>query len=110
MEKVSLEQVLGYNPEVIVASDPAFAESVRNDERWKGVRAVADGKIFIVPRSPFNWIDRPPSVMRLMGVQWLAPRFYPERYPVDLRVATREFQRLFFGVLSSDADLDTLLR
>ena len=110
MEKVSLEQVLGYNPEVIVASDPAFAESVRNDERWKGVRAVADGKIFIVPRSPFNWIDRPPSVMRLMGVQWLAHRFYPERYPVDLRVATREFQRLFFGVLSSDADLDTLLR
>ena len=110
MEKVSLEQVLDYNPEVIVATDRVFAELVRNDARWKRVRAIAEGKIFIIPRSPFNWIDRPPSVMRLMGVQWLAHRFYPERYPIDLRAATREFQQLFFGVVPSDADLDTLLR
>ena len=109
MEKVSLEQVLNYNPDIIVATDPAFAEMVRNDNRWRAVRAVADGKVFIVPRSPFNWIDRPPSVMRLMGVQWLAHRFYPQRYPIDMRAATLEFQRLFFGVTPTNDDLDSLL-
>ncbi|MBU4261662.1 MAG: ABC transporter substrate-binding protein [Proteobacteria bacterium] len=98
MEPVSLAQVLEYNPQFIVAADPAFAASVRTDERWQGVRAVAEKKVLSIPRSPFNWIDRPPSVMRLMGVQWLAHCFYPERYPLDLREATREFQQLFFGV------------
>ncbi len=109
MEQVSLEQVLSYNPDIIVASDPAFAASVRHDARWKGVRAVAEGKIWVIPHSPFNWIDRPPSVMRLMGLQWLAHRFYPERYPIDLRKTTREFQGLFFGVTPDDADLNQLL-
>ena len=110
MEKVSFGQVQNYNPDIIIASDLAFTESVRNDERWKSIRAVAQGKIWVIPRTPFNWIDRPPSVMRLMGVQWLAHCFYPQRYPIDLRTRTREFQKVFFGVTLTDADLDLIVR
>ncbi len=109
MEKVSLEQVIAYNPDVVVASDVAFAKAVRGDARWQGIRAVAQGRVYTVPRSPFNWIDRPPSIMRLMGVPWLAHRFYPDRYAVDIRTVTRDFQRRFFGVIPSETDLDALL-
>jgi len=109
MEKVSLEQILAYNPDVIVASDRNFADNVKNDPRWRHVRAVANRRIYTVPRTPFNWIDRPPSVTRIMGIQWLANRFYPDRYRINLRATTREFQRLFFGVELLDAELDVLL-
>ncbi len=110
MEKVSLEQVLLYDPDVIVSQEPEFARTVYQDARWKSVKAVVNRRVYTVPRTPHNWIDRPPSVMRIMGVQWLANRFYPDLYAVDIRKEIREFHRLFMGIEVSDADLEAWLK
>ena len=110
MEKVSLEQVLLYDPEVIISQEPEFARNAYRDPRWQKVRAVANHRIYTVPRAPFNWIDRPPSVMRILGVQWLAYRFYPNVYRVDIRKEIRQFCLLFMGVDVTDADLNEWLK
>jgi len=110
MEAISLEQVIAFDPQVILAQDPKFAKTVLSDSRWQNIRAVREGRIYAIPRWPHNWTDRPPSVMRALGVQWLANLFYPERLPLDLRMETRAFYQLFLGVNLSDADLDHLLR
>jgi len=110
MEKISLEQVLLYDPEIIISQEPEFKTNLYQDVRWKNVKAVANHRIYTVPRSPFDWIDRPPSVMRIMGVQWLTHLFYPEQYPVDIRARAREFHRLFMGLDLTDADVDQLLK
>ncbi|MDR3368545.1 ABC transporter substrate-binding protein [Rhodoferax sp.] len=110
MEKVSLEQIIAYNPEVIVANDPQFEATVSADPRWAGIKAVAERRVWTVPHTPFNWIDRPPSVMRILGVQWLAKRFYPKAYPIDLRSELREFHQLFMGIKLGDEDLDKWLK
>lgn len=109
MEKISMEQVLRYDPEVIVAQIPDFALRAYTDARWQGVQAVASRRVLTVPRTPFNWIDRPPSVMRIAGVPWLAYRFYPDKYPGDIREDLREFHRLFMGVEVTDEDMDEWL-
>jgi iron complex transport system substrate-binding protein len=106
MDKVSLEQIIAYNPDVIVANDPQFAATIHGDPRWQGIKAVATGKVLTVPRSPFNWIDRPPSVMRIAGIQWLAARLYPKAYPIDLRHELRAFHQLFMGIDPAPNDLD----
>jgi iron complex transport system substrate-binding protein len=110
MEKVSLEQVLLYDPEVIVSQEPDFAVNAYRDARWKTVKAVATHRIYTVPRTPFNWIDRPPGIMRIIGVPWLAYRFYPDRYRGNIRQEIREFHRLFMGVEVTDADLKEWLK
>jgi iron complex transport system substrate-binding protein len=110
MEKISLEQVLLYNPAVIVSQEPDFAANVAKDPRWKDVKAVASHRIYTIPRTPFNWIDRPPSVMRIMGVQWLAHCFYPDRYPIDIRKEIKDFHKVFMGLELTDADVDQLLK
>lgn len=46
---VSPEQVLGWDPEIVIAIDPAFVASVRADPLWKNVRAVRDGRVYLVP-------------------------------------------------------------
>lgn len=102
MERVSLEQVLAYDPEVILTHDRSFAKAVRQDPRWQGIRAVRDGRIHVAPRWPHNWIDRPPSVMRVLGIQWLASLFYPKA-GIDLRRETQGFYRQFLGVELTDA-------
>ncbi len=109
MEKVSLEQIIAYDPQVIVSNDPHFAAMAYADPRWSKIRAVAEGRILTVPRTPFNWIDRPPSVMRIVGIQWLAGHFYPQRYPLDLRQALSEFHARYLGIKPSEQDLHTWL-
>jgi iron complex transport system substrate-binding protein len=110
MEKVSLEQIIAYNPEIIVSQDPQFETTVYGDPRWAGVKAVAERRVWTVPRSPFNWIDRPPSVMRIVGIQWLADRFYPKAYAIDLRRELREFHQLYLGIDPAADDIDKWLK
>lgn len=110
MERVSLEQVLAFAPDVIVTHERGFAAKVRDDVRWQGVKAVKEGRIHVVPRYPHNWMDRPPSVMRTLGMQWLANLLYPQAYPVDMRREAKEFYTLFLGVTLSETDLDRLFK
>lgn len=108
-ERVDMERVLLWNPQVIVAQDPLFVDHVSHDPRWRRLAAFKSGRVLEVPQKPMNWLDRPPSFMRALGIQWLANAFYPDRFKVDLRAETRDFYRLFFGVELSEADLDKLL-
>lgn len=106
---VSREQVLAWNPDVILALDTRFAEMAATDPVWRGVTAVREGRIYAAPKLPFGWFDSPPGVNRLIGVRWLAKVLYPTLFPEDLRQTTREFYRLFYHVELSAAQLDMLL-
>jgi iron complex transport system substrate-binding protein len=110
MEKVSLEQILIYDPEVIISQEPEFATNAYRDPRWQKVKAVVNHRIYTVPRTPFNWIDRPPSVMRVLGLQWLTYHFYPKTYHVNIRKQIREYCLLFLGVEVTEANIDEWLR
>ena len=106
---VSPEQVLAWDPEIIIAIDPGFVTSVRADPVWKNVRAVRAGRVYLVPQAPFPWVDFPPSVNRLIGLKWLGRIFYPEQFPEDLRQETRVFYTLFYHQAPTEAQLDALL-
>jgi iron complex transport system substrate-binding protein len=73
------------------------------------VRAVREGRVYLAPTAPFGWIDRPPSLNRVIGLKWLAGLFYPDKFPADLRETTRAFYRLFYHVDVSEPELDTLI-
>ena len=98
MEKVSMEQILIYDPEVILIKEKIFFDTIRADPRWRNIRAVRDNRLFLIPDTPFNWFDRPPSFMRLLGVKWLMHIFYPDIYKADMLLKTKEFYKLFLGV------------
>ena len=109
MGSVSAEQVLAWNPDVIVALDPAFVASVHVDPLWKNMRAVREGRVYQVPLPPFPWVDFPPSVNRLIGLRWLGRILYPDQFPESLRQETRAFYTLFYHQAPTDSQLDALL-
>lgn len=98
MEKVSFEQVMLYNPDVILIFEDAFYRTVFADSRWQLLRAVKNKKVYLIPNQPFNWFDRPPSFMRFLGAKWLANLLYPERYRINIVKETQQFFKLFLGV------------
>ncbi len=106
---VSIEQVLLWNPDVIVTIDQEFAATVRRDPAWAPVKAVRDGRVHLSPKMPFGWVDFPPCVNRLIGLQWLAKILYPDLFPEDLKAQTREFYTRFYHVTPSDAQIDRVL-
>ena len=109
LEKVSLEQVLMYNPEVILAFDAGFYRRVFKDPLWRNIRAVKTGRVYLIPAEPNNWFDRPPSFMRFIGLKWVLKRFYPDLYRVDIVKEAREFYRLFLGIEITDQEMKKLL-
>jgi iron complex transport system substrate-binding protein len=109
LERISLEQVIVGKPLLILALDPHFRELARSAPEWRNVEAVAKDRIVAVPRLPFNWLDRPPSFMQALGVQWLARLFYPEQFPIDIKAETKKFYQLFFHVDLKDEDVERIL-
>ena len=105
MQEVSFEQVLTYDPDVIIVQNPAFFKMIFEDKKWAMLKAVKDKHVYLIPKTPFNWTDRPPSFMRIIGAHWIASKLYPARYPYNIQSKVRAYYQLFFGVALSDEDL-----
>jgi iron complex transport system substrate-binding protein len=105
-----VEQVIVWNPDTIVTLDDRFFAGIERNPLWQGVDAVLLKRIYLAPDLPFGWVDRPPSLNRLLGLEWLARLFYPDYFKDDMRSRTREFFRLFYHLDLADAQLDQLLR
>lgn len=105
----SMEQVIVANPDTIVTWDRNFFTAVQDDPMWQGIDAVQKGRVYLSPTAPFGWIDRPPSLNRMMGLHWMAGLMYPDRWQGDLREDTRAFYKLYYHVDLSDDDLERLL-
>ncbi|WP_020587642.1 ABC transporter substrate-binding protein [Desulfobacter curvatus] len=98
MEKVSIEQVMHYAPEVIVSYEQGFYDAIFHDPRWQNIPAVQNKRVYQIPSASLNWFDRPPSFMRLLGARWLLNKLYPEKYDVDIVDETQRFYSLFLNV------------
>jgi len=109
MEPVTLEQVTLYNPDVILVQNRAFFDKVGRDPAWSSIKAVKEGRVYLIPRVPFNWFDRPPSFMRILGLKWVMSCLYPTQYKVDLIKETQTFYSFFLGVSISADDAAGIL-
>jgi iron complex transport system substrate-binding protein len=109
MDKIGVEQIVALKPALILSQDKKFAAYAKHSALWRNVDAVQTGRIVSVPHAPFNWLDRPPSYMRALGIQWLANLFYPTRFPLDLKAETKKFYKLFLGVELLDADFERVM-
>jgi iron complex transport system substrate-binding protein len=113
---VSIEQVMKWNPELIICSvDNGYADSssyntIMNDGKWSTIPAVKGGLVFETPMQPQNWFDRPPSVNTIIGIKWVHSILYPEYVDYDIKEETKEFYKLFYHVELSDKDVENITK
>lgn len=111
---VSLEQVLKWNPDVIIVgydkdAKTGFFSDIYNTAEWKSVKAVKEKKVYSIPNKPFDWFDRPPSVNRIIGVKWLANLLYPEYAKLNIEEEVKSFYKTFYYKSLTDAEVSELL-
>ncbi|MDD2620204.1 MAG: ABC transporter substrate-binding protein [Syntrophomonadaceae bacterium] len=113
MSNVSLEQVLKWNPDVIFSwgteRGGAYDQILASPD-WNKISAVKNKKVYEIPNAPFNWIDRPPSISRLLGLKWLGATLYPDVFKYDMIKEVKDFYKLFYHVELTDQDAKDLLK
>lgn len=101
LAQVSLEQLLHWQPDLIVTQSAAFFERAQTAPSWQHLHAIKNHRCFLLPEAPFGWLDGPPSVNRLVGVNWLANKLQHSdlqkgnSQPWEDKAA--EFYQLFYG-------------
>lgn len=116
--QISAEQLLAWNPDVIVVngepkadkSGNSAAEDILSNPDYASLKAVQDNKVYGTPNAPFSWVDRPAGPNRLIGMRWLSAVVYPEYIKCDVNEEIREFFNLFYHVHLSDEQLENVLK
>lgn len=112
--EVSMEQVLKWNPDLIIGTqaskgDAGSYETIMKDPTWSSIKAVKDNNVYAIPYAPFNWLDRPPSANRIIGVRWLGNLVYPQYFDIDIKQETKDFYELFYHRVLTDDEVDEIL-
>lgn len=95
--EVDLEQILLWNPEVIIFAPDSCYEEIADSSQWQSVGAVMRGDYYRTPTGPYGWLSSPPSVQRYLGMLWLGAVLYPEYTEYDLQTEVTEYYKLFYG-------------
>ena len=100
--EVDLEQILVWNPEVIIFAPDSCYEDIALSPQWQSVGAVAQGNFYKTPTGPYGWLSSPPAVQRYLGMLWLGQLLYPEYTEYDLQKEVTAYYKLFYGCELTD--------
>ena len=106
--EVNLEQILLWNPDVIVIPPygPVQPADLLENPDWATIGAVRDGHVHRMPRiiAPMDT----PVPESLLGVAWMAHLFYPEISAIDLAAEVERFYSVYYDYPLTDDELEVL--
>ena len=92
----TLEQLLAWNPDILIVAGYEEAEAVRREPRYAGLKAVRAGRVLVAPCGAHTWGNR--TAEQPLTVLWAAKQFHPALFAdVDLVAETRRFYRTHFA-------------
>lgn len=94
--EVDMEQILSWNPDVILFSQSSAFETADDDPLWQAVSAIEQDAYYDVPVGPYNWMGFPPGVQRLLGMLWMGKVLYPDEADWDMYEETARHFELFY--------------
>lgn len=97
--KVSMEDVLAWNPQVIFVQDryAPVADEIRQGAAWREIDAVKNNRIYITPEYVKPWGYPLPEALAL-GELWMAKKLYPEQFAdIDMQKEVDAFYTKFYG-------------
>lgn len=116
-QKVSPEQVLSWNPDVIIIgkvhsngfATPITAENFMKDSKWQQLNAVKNKKVYDNPMGAFLWDRFGPE--EVLQIQWAAKTLHPDKFK-DLNISdeVKSFYKIFLNYNLTDDDVDKILK
>ncbi len=113
MSQVSLENVLGWDPDIIIlgrATPDGLYQKIMADPIWARLKAVKNNRVYVRPCNPFSIFDGPPGPVQILGMYWMIQTLYPERtQELDMDARFKEFYSKFLHYDLTDDEVAYLL-
>lgn len=104
-----IEQVIHWNPQVIVVNEEGVEELMLTSPRWSDITAVREGRVYKMPTGISRW-GHPGSLETPLALLWIIKTVYPRYgYSIDMRREARYFYKKFFNYPLTEEDLDKIL-
>lgn len=107
--EVDMEQILRWNPDVILFAPGSIYDTVADNENWQTLTAIKNGAYYEVPMGPYNWMGFPPSVQRLLGMMWMTTVLYPDAVDYDLYTEVSSYFQMFYHCELTRTQYDALV-
>lgn len=108
--EISLEQMAIWNPDVLVFQKADVYNSVGTDATWGTIAGIANDDYYLCPSDPWCWLNNPPTVNQMMGLQWLPRLLYPDKFDDSIADVTKSYYKTLYGYDLSDAELNDLIK
>lgn len=106
---VSLDQLIAWDPDVIIAEYRSAYDRLRRDLSLRGLAAMQHQRVYLEPTVPFGWINDPSGINRLIGLHWLSTLFYPAATQEDLRSDVCDFYNRFYRLKLTNAQVEAMV-
>ncbi len=104
---ISAEDLVAWDPDIIVLRDFAHLEQVKSDERFQTLSAVVNDRVYVSPKGIFVWATGAGIIMQTM---WQAKVNYPDLFTdINVEDLAREFYHEYYGYDLSDEEIDLML-
>lgn len=107
--QVSMEQLINWQPGWVITESKEVYDLVTSDGAWKALDAVKEGRVALIPSTPYNVVLNPPSSNRLIGIYWLGNLIAPEIYNFDMTEKMAQFFKLFYGADLPKEEVEKIL-
>lgn len=113
-KEVSMEQILKWNPDVIILGTLFTSPSAKNadllktDPQWQKIKAVKSGRVYVNPIGAFMW-DRY-GAEEALQIQWAAKTLNPDKFTnLDMNQVTKDFYKTFFSYNLTEDETNRIL-
>lgn len=104
----TMEQILTWNPDVIITGKAGEAEKILNDPNWASIKAVQDQKVYVNPKGVFGW-DRY-GVEELLQVQWVSALLHPDLFPnLKIEEKVKTFYKTYLNYNLTDDEVKLIM-
>ncbi len=106
---VPMEDIVRWDPQVVLVGRQYPLGLVQDDPRWAGVAALREQRVLPTPEGVFYWDGGPESALLL--TEFIAKLLHPDRFAdLDMRAEVQEYYARFYRTRLDDAAADRLLR
>ena len=105
----SPEQLFVWNPDVIICNEVDTVDYLYEDDKWQGLDAVKNQKVYNIPVGATRWGQRG-SLETFFAILWLGKTIYPDYYTdIDLKEEVFDFYQTYLNIQLDDATYEKML-
>jgi len=104
----TLEQLLAWDPDVLIVSSADDLQELHDDPRYRGLRALKTGRVHVAPTGAHQWANR--TIEQPLTILWAAKTFFPDEFSdVDMVREMRDFYARIFHFAMTDEQAREIL-